>query len=140
MKRRQEAQRNRVDVHRPRVVEMATNFSRLSCHHGHTRRFFQTLFFPHKRSYLTTPAFTLVADKAHMLSYVLLSRTMGGPKGRRRVEQGFLGAEHFLTPEGKLKVGSPDFRFGAFQRPYCLFYVPKTLSVQCRVELKATGI
>ena len=30
---------------------------------------------------------------------------MGGPKGRRRLEQGFLGAEHFLTPEGKLKVG-----------------------------------
>ena len=29
-------------------------------------------------------------------------RTMGGPKGRRRLEQGFLGAEHFLTPEGKL--------------------------------------
>ena len=34
----------------------------------------------------------------------LLPRTMGGPKGRRRLEQGFLGAEHFLTPEGKLKV------------------------------------
>lgn len=32
-----------------------------------------------------------------------LSWTMGGPKGRRRLEQGFLGAEHFLTPEGKLK-------------------------------------
>jgi hypothetical protein len=28
---------------------------------------------------------------------------MGGPKGRRRVEQGFLGAEHFLQPDGKLK-------------------------------------
>lgn len=32
-----------------------------------------------------------------------LGWTMGGPKGRRRTEQGFLGAEHFLTPEGKLK-------------------------------------
>jgi aminomethyltransferase len=32
-----------------------------------------------------------------------LGWTMGGPKGRRRAEQGFLGAEHFLTPEGKLK-------------------------------------
>jgi aminomethyltransferase len=32
-----------------------------------------------------------------------LGWTMGGPTGRRRLEQGFLGAEHFLTPEGKLK-------------------------------------
>lgn len=42
------------------------------------------------------------------------ARTMGGPKGRRRLEQGFLGAEHFLTPEGKLKVG-PLFNPGALQ-------------------------
>lgn len=33
----------------------------------------------------------------------VLGWTMGGPKGRRRKEQGFLGAEHILTPEGKLK-------------------------------------
>ena len=32
-----------------------------------------------------------------------LAWTLGGPNGRRRTEQGFLGAEHFLTPEGKLK-------------------------------------
>lgn len=32
-----------------------------------------------------------------------LAWTMGGPKGRRRLEQGFLGAEHILTPDGKLK-------------------------------------
>jgi len=32
-----------------------------------------------------------------------LGWTMGGPKGRRRLEGGFLGAEHILTPEGKLK-------------------------------------
>mmetsp|Transcript_32902 Transcript_32902/g.79987 ORF Transcript_32902/g.79987 Transcript_32902/m.79987 type:complete len:426 (+) Transcript_32902:192-1469(+) len=32
-----------------------------------------------------------------------LGWTMGGPGSRRRTEQGFLGAEHFLTPEGKLK-------------------------------------
>lgn len=32
-----------------------------------------------------------------------LGWTMGGPKSRRRLEQGFVGAEHFLTPEGKLK-------------------------------------
>lgn len=38
-------------------------------------------------------------------------RTMGGPKGRRRLEQGFLGAEHFLTPEGKLKVSLSLFPF-----------------------------
>jgi len=30
--------------------------------------------------------------------------TIGGPKGRRRVEQGFLGAENFLLPDGKLKA------------------------------------
>jgi aminomethyltransferase len=29
--------------------------------------------------------------------------TMGGPKGRRRTEQGFLGASIFLEPTGKLK-------------------------------------
>eukprot|EP01083_Nonionella_stella_P136772 416352_1 len=28
---------------------------------------------------------------------------MGGPKSRRRLEGGFLGAEHILTPEGKFK-------------------------------------
>lgn len=32
-----------------------------------------------------------------------LAWTLGGPKGRRRAEQGFLGASNFLTPEGKLK-------------------------------------
>ena len=32
--------------------------------------------------------------------------TIGGPKSRRRTEQGFLGAETFLTPEGKLKKQS----------------------------------
>jgi aminomethyltransferase len=32
-----------------------------------------------------------------------LGWTMGGPKGRRRLEGGFLGAEHILTPEGKFK-------------------------------------
>jgi len=32
-----------------------------------------------------------------------LGWTMGGPKGRRRSEGGFLGAEHILTPEGKFK-------------------------------------
>lgn len=32
-----------------------------------------------------------------------LAWTLGGPKGRRRAEQGFLGASEFLTPEGKLK-------------------------------------
>ena len=32
-----------------------------------------------------------------------LGWTMGGPKGRRRLEQGFLGSQEFLTPEGKLK-------------------------------------
>ena len=32
-----------------------------------------------------------------------LAWTMGGPKGRRRLEGGFLGAEHIITPEGKLK-------------------------------------
>mmetsp|Transcript_61437 Transcript_61437/g.139077 ORF Transcript_61437/g.139077 Transcript_61437/m.139077 type:complete len:205 (+) Transcript_61437:184-798(+) len=35
-----------------------------------------------------------------------LTWTIGGPKTRRRTEQGFLGAEHFLTPEGKLKKTS----------------------------------
>ena len=32
-----------------------------------------------------------------------LTWTMGGKDGRRRKEQGFLGAEHILTPDGKLK-------------------------------------
>lgn len=32
-----------------------------------------------------------------------LGWTMGGPGSRRRVEGGFLGAEHMLTPEGKFK-------------------------------------
>mmetsp|Transcript_18593 Transcript_18593/g.46059 ORF Transcript_18593/g.46059 Transcript_18593/m.46059 type:complete len:413 (+) Transcript_18593:69-1307(+) len=32
-----------------------------------------------------------------------LAWTLGGPGSRRRTEQGFLGAEHFLTPEGKLR-------------------------------------
>jgi len=32
-----------------------------------------------------------------------LTWTIGGPKTRRRQEQGFLGASKFLTPEGKLK-------------------------------------
>eukprot|EP00639_Heterosigma_akashiwo_P004887 CAMPEP_0194574918 /NCGR_PEP_ID=MMETSP0292-20121207/10591_1 /TAXON_ID=39354 /ORGANISM="Heterosigma akashiwo, Strain CCMP2393" /LENGTH=411 /DNA_ID=CAMNT_0039426563 /DNA_START=42 /DNA_END=1277 /DNA_ORIENTATION=+ len=40
-----------------------------------------------------------------------LAWTMGGPKGRRRLEQGFLGADKFLTPEGKLK-GSGRKRVG----------------------------
>lgn len=30
--------------------------------------------------------------------------TIGGPKSRRRIEQGFLGAEHFLEKDGKLKT------------------------------------
>lgn len=33
----------------------------------------------------------------------VLTWTIGGPKTRRRKEQGFVGAEHFLTEEGKLK-------------------------------------
>jgi aminomethyltransferase len=32
-----------------------------------------------------------------------LAWTMGGPKGRRRLEQDFLGAKNFLEPDGKLK-------------------------------------
>ena len=32
-----------------------------------------------------------------------LGWTMGGPKARRRKEQGFLGADKFLQPDGKLK-------------------------------------
>jgi aminomethyltransferase len=32
-----------------------------------------------------------------------LGWTMGGPGSRRRTEQGFLGAEHILTPDGKFK-------------------------------------
>jgi aminomethyltransferase len=35
-----------------------------------------------------------------------LGWTMGGPGSRRRTEQGFLGAEYFLTPEGKFKKQS----------------------------------
>jgi aminomethyltransferase len=35
-----------------------------------------------------------------------LGWTMGGPKGRRRLEQGFLGAAHFLEADGKLKKQS----------------------------------
>lgn len=33
----------------------------------------------------------------------VLGWTIGPPKSRRRTEQGFLGAEHILTPEGKLQ-------------------------------------
>jgi aminomethyltransferase len=40
-----------------------------------------------------------------------LAWTLGGKDGRRRAEQGFLGAEHFLTPEGKLKK-QPNKRVG----------------------------
>lgn len=32
-----------------------------------------------------------------------LQWTIGGPKARRRLEQGFLGASHFLQADGKLK-------------------------------------
>lgn len=32
-----------------------------------------------------------------------LAWTMGGPKGRRRTEGGFLGVEHILKPDGKLQ-------------------------------------
>lgn len=32
-----------------------------------------------------------------------LGWTMGGPKSRRRTEQGFLGADQFLTPDGKFQ-------------------------------------
>jgi aminomethyltransferase len=32
-----------------------------------------------------------------------LGWTLGPPGSRRRVEQGFLGAEHILTPEGKFR-------------------------------------
>jgi aminomethyltransferase len=32
-----------------------------------------------------------------------LGWTMGGPGGRRRTEQGFLGADKILTPDGKFK-------------------------------------
>jgi len=35
-----------------------------------------------------------------------LGWTMGRPKARRRMEGGFLGAEHILTPEGKFKKAS----------------------------------
>jgi len=42
-----------------------------------------------------------------------LAWTMGGPKSRRRKEGGFLGAEHVLTPEGKLQKVSKK-RVGIF--------------------------
>lgn len=51
-------------------------------------------------------------------------RTMGGPKGRRRLEQGFLGAEHFLTPEGKLKVGSKQLPVYCIQIKYLVHGTP----------------
>ena len=57
-----------------------------------------------------------------------LTWTIGGPKSRRRIEQGFLGADAFLTPEGKLKkqqrkrVGvmgmKAPARAGRRERPY----------------------
>jgi len=40
-----------------------------------------------------------------------LSWTLGKPKSRRRVEQGYVGADTFLTPEGKLKK-QPRKRIG----------------------------
>lgn len=40
-----------------------------------------------------------------------LGWTLGGPKSRRRLEGGFLGAEHILTPEGKFKK-TPKKRVG----------------------------
>lgn len=40
-----------------------------------------------------------------------LAWTLGGPGSRRRTEQGFLGAETFLTPDGKLKK-QPQKRVG----------------------------
>lgn len=41
-------------------------------------------------------------DKTNPVEGVL-GWTMGPPKSRRRLEGGFLGAEHILTPEGKFK-------------------------------------
>jgi aminomethyltransferase len=40
-----------------------------------------------------------------------LGWTLGGPGSRRRTEQGFLGASHFLTPDGKFKK-QPTKRVG----------------------------
>jgi aminomethyltransferase len=40
-----------------------------------------------------------------------LAWTLGGPGSRRRTEQGFLGAENFLTPEGKV-MKQPQKRVG----------------------------
>lgn len=40
-----------------------------------------------------------------------LGWTMGGPGSRRRTTQGFLGAGHFLTPDGKFKK-QPSKRVG----------------------------
>jgi aminomethyltransferase len=40
-----------------------------------------------------------------------LGWTLGGPGSRRRTEQGFLGAETFLTPDGKL-MKQPKKRVG----------------------------
>merc|ERR1711959_401427 len=40
-----------------------------------------------------------------------LAWTLGKPGSRRRVEQGFVGADAFLTPEGKLKK-QPKKRVG----------------------------
>jgi aminomethyltransferase len=42
-----------------------------------------------------------------------LGWTLGGPGSRRRTEQGFLGAEHILTPDGKFKKVSRK-RVGIF--------------------------
>ncbi|GKY94821.1 hypothetical protein MPSEU_000447300 [Mayamaea pseudoterrestris] len=42
-----------------------------------------------------------------------LAWTMGPPKSRRRMQQGFLGAEHILTPDGKLQAVSRK-RIGIF--------------------------
>jgi aminomethyltransferase len=47
-----------------------------------------------------------------------LGWTMGGPKGRRRKEQGFLGAEKFLTPEGKfLPIARKRVGLAGFKAP-----------------------
>eukprot|EP00605_Chrysophyceae_sp_TOSAG23-4_P002528 GSChrysophyteH1.ASY1.ANO1.2793.1 assembled CDS len=46
-----------------------------------------------------------------------LTWTIGGPKSRRRVEQGFLGAEKFLEPSGKL-VKQPRKPMGYVQTDF----------------------
>lgn len=47
-----------------------------------------------------------------------LGWTMGGPKGRRRKEQGFLGAEKFLSPEGKfLPISRKRVGLAGFKAP-----------------------